>query len=139
VLGPGAAVGTGLRLELGPRARLILGAGAWLGSGTRVEAEGTVTIGAHTLVGARSVLIATSAISVGDDSVIGDESLLRDNVRVGNAVRIGTRACLLPGADVGDGSVVVARSVVDRPVAPGTTVSGVPARPDQTRARSRSR
>jgi carbonic anhydrase/acetyltransferase-like protein (isoleucine patch superfamily) len=92
-----------------------------------VQASGAVGIGARTLVGERSVVIADAGVSVGDSCVIGDEVLLSDNVRVGSRVRIGPRACLMTGAEVPDGTVILARSVVE---GPGRA---------QTVARSRSR
>ena len=44
--------------------------------------------------------------------------------------QIGAGAKILPGVEVGEGSIVGAGSVVNRDVAPGATVKGVPARED---------
>ncbi len=50
-------------------------------------------------------------------------------VRVGRYCFIGTRSVLMPGADVGDGSVIGAASVVRGKVPPWTIMVGNPAQP----------
>jgi acetyltransferase-like isoleucine patch superfamily enzyme len=50
------------------------------------------------------------------------------DTRVGRNCFIGGRSLLLPGIEVGDGSVVGAGSVVTRSVPPGSVVAGNPAR-----------
>ena len=49
-------------------------------------------------------------------------------IRIGNGVWLGAGCIILPGVDVGDGSVVAAGAVVSRDVAPNSLVAGVPAR-----------
>jgi acetyltransferase-like isoleucine patch superfamily enzyme len=49
-------------------------------------------------------------------------------VRIGRNTWIGFDSCILPGVTVGEGSIVGARSVVDRDVPPHTIVAGNPAR-----------
>jgi acetyltransferase-like isoleucine patch superfamily enzyme len=50
-------------------------------------------------------------------------------VVIGRDVVIGASCTILPGVVIGDGAVVSAHSLVNRDVAAGSFVGGVPARP----------
>lgn len=65
---------------------------------------------------------------VGDDVTIGHGAVLH-GCRIGHRVLIGMGAVLLDGAEVGEGSIVAAQSLVrvGFRVPPGTLVAGVPA------------
>lgn len=78
-------------------------------------------------------------ITVGDDSVIGYKTTIlcheflvdewtRGPVVIGKRVMLGANSTVLPGVIIGDGAVVSAHSLVNRDVAPGEVVGGVPAR-----------
>jgi acetyltransferase-like isoleucine patch superfamily enzyme len=78
-------------------------------------------------------------IGVGDNSIIGynttilaHEYLLHEwrtgPVRIGANVTIGANCTILPGVVIGDGAVVSAMSLVNKDVAPGAVVGGVPIR-----------
>jgi acetyltransferase-like isoleucine patch superfamily enzyme len=56
-------------------------------------------------------------------------TFVRNPVSIGNDVVLGENAIVLPGASIGDGARVLPDSVVNARVAPGATVSGIPARP----------
>jgi acetyltransferase-like isoleucine patch superfamily enzyme len=79
-------------------------------------------------------------IYVGDNTIIGynttilaHEYLLHEwrtgPVRIGANVTIGANCTILPGVIIGDGAVVSAMSLVNKDVAAGVTVGGVPIRP----------
>jgi len=85
-------------------------------------------------------------IGVGDNTIVGynttilaHEYLLHEwrtgPVWIGSHVTIGANCTILPGVVIGDGAVVSAMSLVNKDVAPGATVGGVPIRP-LTRSRA---
>lgn len=103
--------------ELDPGVQVL--PGAIVGPGARV--------GRGTLVNTGAIVEHDAVIA--ECSVIDPGAVLTGRVRVGREVEIGSGATLIPDAEVGDGATVGAGAVVVRPVAPGETVVGVPARP----------
>ncbi|HEX5712635.1 MAG TPA: NeuD/PglB/VioB family sugar acetyltransferase [Solirubrobacterales bacterium] len=123
------AAGLALPTLVHPSAHVA--ASATLAAGVQVLPKASV--GPNANVG-RGGLVNTGAIldhdvSVGDFSVIDPGAVLTGRARVGATVEIGSGAVLIPDSEVGDGATVGAGAVVTRPVAPGATVVGVPARP----------
>jgi acetyltransferase-like isoleucine patch superfamily enzyme len=55
------------------------------------------------------------------------ESLVSKPVDIGRNVWIGAHAVILPGIRIGDGAIIGAGAVVNRDVAAGDVVAGVPA------------
>ncbi len=88
---------------------------------------------------------ATSSVSIGDRCRIGRHVQIMDNsfhrleperrherpdslsIVIGDDVWIGPMSLVLPGASIGDGSVVTERSVVMGQIPPRSVVSGAPA------------
>jgi len=101
-----------------------------------------VRVGRHVSAGLSATLdiFFPELISIGDNTILGYDSIilahefLRNELRtgpvvIGRDVVIGAKCTILPGVVIGDGAVVAAHSLVNRDVAPGTVVGGVPARP----------
>ena len=76
-------------------------------------------------------------IEIGDNTVIGNTTAIltheflshgsrKGRVKIGKDVTIGIMTIILPGVTIGDGAVVAAYSLVNRNVAPGAMVGGVP-------------
>jgi acetyltransferase-like isoleucine patch superfamily enzyme len=93
-----------------------------------------------------SCIIAYEKITVGASSLIGAGSLVCDSdmheiplgspnpirivpVSIGKSVFLGAGTTVLKGADIGDGAVIGASSVVTGKIAPGVIAAGNPARP----------
>lgn len=114
-------LGRGVRVNVAPGARVVLGDECFLGDGARIEAvAGEVRIGARTLIGARAIVVGLAGVSIGEDCVVGefaavapgDPPLRREPVRIGDRVRIGAHAAVLPGATLAAGTVVGSYVVV---------------------------
>lgn len=144
-----AFVGPGVTMEIGPRARVVLGRWSWLGHGCKLRVhEGELRIGAKTVLGQECTISAYQHVSIGRECIVADRVMLIDfdhgtveterpirdqgiykrDVRVGHNVWIGYGACLLRGVSVGDNAVIGSNSVVARDVSANSVVGGVPAR-----------
>jgi maltose O-acetyltransferase len=107
----------------------------------RLRIGSDCTIGAHVILEFGEVLTIGDRVSLADGVVILTTThqlgakehragpLVRNPVVIGNDVAIDANAIILPGATIGDAARVLANSVVNANVAPGVTVSGIPARP----------
>jgi len=140
------------------RTALIRGIGLDIGSGTRFRGTPKLTsspgplrsklrIGANCTFGTRVILEFGDILTIGDRVTIADGvvilttshqigpkehragPIVRHPVVIGRDAVIAADAIILPGTTIGDGARVLANSVVTASVAPGVTVSGIPARP----------
>lgn len=74
-------------------------------------------------------------VTVGHDTKIGNFCVVNPganisgNVLLGECVLVGTGAQILEGLKIGDHATIGAGAVVTRDVPPGSTVTGIPARP----------
>jgi len=139
----------GVKLEIGPDARLTIGRWAWLGHGCKIRVhEGEVSIGAKTVIGQECTISAFQHVSIGRECIIADRVMLIDfdhgvteverpirnqgiykrDVDVGHNVWIGYGACILRGVTVGDNAIVGTSAVLTRTVPANAVVGGVPAR-----------
>jgi acetyltransferase-like isoleucine patch superfamily enzyme len=144
-----AFVCPGVKLEIAPGARLVLGRWSWLGHGCKVRVhEGEVSIGAKSVLGQECTISCYRHVAIGRECIVADRVMLIDfdhgvveverpvrlqgiymrDVEVGHNVWIGYGACILRGVTVGDNSIIGTNSVVTRDVEPNAVVGGVPAR-----------
>ncbi|WP_246142400.1 acetyltransferase [Lacisediminihabitans profunda] len=121
---------------LGFTAAIAVHPRAGIGSHVRLG-EGTVVCGGVQLSTNSSVGIHVHMnpnATVGHDADIGDyvsinpAATISGDVTIGTGALIGAGAVVLQGLTVGDHAVVGASACVVRPVEPGATVKGVPAR-----------
>jgi maltose O-acetyltransferase len=109
------------------RPRLRIGANCTIGARVILEFGEVLTIGDRVTL-ADGVVILTTSHELGSREHRAGP-LVRNPVVIGNDVVIDADAIILPGTTIGDGARVLANSVVNASVAPGVTVSGIPARP----------
>ncbi len=127
-------VGRGVRFDVKPGGRIVLGAGVALGDGCRlhVGAAGSVTIDAGTALGERCVLTAHDRITIGARCLLADEVVIVDGnpsfddverpvreqgvvaapIAIGDGVRIGPGAAVLSGVTISAGATIGAHAVV---------------------------
>ena len=103
--------------------KLSIGDNVWLGARTYIHNLEPVSIGSNTSV-AHDVFITTG----GHDIKQKNFPFKNLSTTVGSSVWLASRCMLLAGANVGDGAVVAAGSVVTKPVPPFQVVGGSPAK-----------
>lgn len=104
--------------------RISIGNRVAIAYGAAFSARLEIAIGDDVRIGPFAVVMDSDFHVVGDRSAI-DEPLA---VRIESGARLGARVTVLRGSTIGAGAVVLDGSVVSGRVAPGTVVSGVPAR-----------
>lgn len=152
----GATISTRAEVELSPN--LTLGRGTTVSSFTKIKAtDGIVSTGVKCGFGTGCFVAAgTGGIHIGDNTIVGpnvsiiavnynyarldvpleEQGASSQGIRIGRNVWIGAGAVILDGSDIGDNSIVVATSLVNRKFPPNSILQGSPAKVILTRARS---
>lgn len=139
-IGPASSVYLGTMFDVGPRGKVRLGQYA-LVHGARIICDAEIDIGDYALVSWNVVLMDNYRLSPDPaerrrelelvprrDPRRAEAQVPARPIRIGRNVWIGFDACILPGVDIGEGSVIGARSVVSESVEPYSVVVGNPAR-----------
>lgn len=130
-------------------ARMILGKWVHIGNGNKLRAHnGSLRLGDKVVLGSDNVINAHLDIEIGASTLVSDwvyicdfdhamreldrpikdQGLLTTPVRIGPGCWIGTKATVLRGANIGEGSVLAAHTVARGDVPAGSVVGGVPGR-----------
>jgi acetyltransferase-like isoleucine patch superfamily enzyme len=140
----------GRRVELYARpgyGRLVLGRWVHLGDENRLRAhEGTLRVGDKVVLGRDNTVNCYLDVEIGDATIVADwvyvcdfdhvyedvtvpikdQGIVKSPVRIGPDCWVGTKATVLRGSTVGEGSVLAAHTVVRGDVPPYSIVGGVP-------------
>ena len=123
-IGRDSGIYNGTFFDLGPHGELIIGDFCSI-VGAIIATNGRVEIGNYALI-AHSVVIADSFAMAPPDA--GNAGQTRRGVTIGQNAWVGSGAILLGGAQIGEGAIVGAASVVDFEVPAYAVVAGNPAR-----------
>lgn len=137
------------RAEVELSKNLDVGRGTQISSFTKIKsAGGVLRIGERVSIGANCFLSSDrGGIDIGDDSLISplvaivggnyrydrldvptrEQGTTSRGIRIGNNVWIGAGAVVLDGADIGDGAIIAARSVVAGVIPENSIAQGDPA------------
>lgn len=104
---------------------VTIGRGAYINRGVFFDGLDTITIGPRVHVG-MEVMILTGGHALGP-SECRAAALVPGPVTVGSGSWIGARVIIMPGVEIGSGTVVAAGSVVTRSCEANALYAGVPA------------
>jgi acetyltransferase-like isoleucine patch superfamily enzyme len=139
-------LGPGLRVNISPGARLVIGPDVELRHRVTLEVGGTLEIGARSVLTYGVVVQCEERITIGSDCMIGTYCSIVDAnhrfretgsqlewqhletrpITIGDEVLVNTKATV--AGDVGDRAVIAAHGVVVDPIPPRTLAGGLPAR-----------
>jgi acetyltransferase-like isoleucine patch superfamily enzyme len=151
-----ATISTRAEVELSPN--LMLGRGTTVSSFTKIKAtDGVLSTGRKCGFGTGCFIAAgAGGIEIGDNVIFGpnvsviavnyryerlgvpleEQGATSQGIRIGNNVWIGANAVILDGSVIGDNSIVVATSLVNRRFPANSILQGNPAKVILTRSRS---
>ncbi|MFN3863725.1 MAG: acyltransferase [Erythrobacter sp.] len=110
------------RVYLGKRVRIGSRCHLWAG-----PANGCIRLGDEVLFGP-DILVTAAAYRYQCGSPVTEQPVAEADVIIGNDVWLATRAVILPGTTIGDGSIVAAGSVVKGTFPPISIIAGSPAK-----------
>jgi acetyltransferase-like isoleucine patch superfamily enzyme len=126
-IGPGCHLHGFINL-LGSDARLTIGAGTTMVQGSlQLHEAGEIRIGRDCMISSQ-VYVSLSDIHPIFDRATGQRINPAASIHVGDHVWAGLRCMILKGAQVGDGAIIAAGSIVSGPVPGNAVVAGSPAR-----------
>lgn len=138
-VGKGFTTGHNCRLEALPQTAtddklLVIGDQVQLNDNVHITACLSVVIGNHVLMASK---VYISDVSHGSYNEINSSEpgeppasrpLVTRPVRIHDNVWLGDGVCVLPGVEIGYGSIIGANAVVNRSIPPNSIAAGIPAR-----------
>lgn len=107
---------------------LVVGDNVDFAKDVLITTDGGVTVGHRTLVGYRSQILSANHNVPPKPQRIFEAGHTKAPVKIGDDVWIGANSIILPGVEIGSGSVIAAGSVVTKNVPAFSYAAGVPAR-----------
>lgn len=126
-IGNGCAIERGIRITT--KGGLRIGEGCNVNRGCLLDGRGGLEIGRRVNISPEALLV-TAEHDPNSPQFAGRAG----SVIIGDHAWLAMRAVILPGARVGDGTIVAAAAVVRRNIQPRTIVAGNPAVPIGTRS-----
>lgn len=108
-------------IEIGARVHLNTGCALWAG-----PTRGRIVLGDDVLFGP-DVFVITSNYRFNDGAPVNDQAMDEADVIIGKDVWVGTKSVILPGAQIGDGAIIAAGSMVRGQIPAGAIAGGNPA------------
>lgn len=119
---PDAVFQNASRITIGKRVRIGSRCHLWAG-----PADGRICLGDDVLFGP-DVLVTAASYRYDLGCPVTDQPMAEGDVTIGNDVWLATRAVVLPGTTIGDGSIVAAGAVVRGHFPPMSIIAGAPAK-----------
>jgi acetyltransferase-like isoleucine patch superfamily enzyme len=119
---PDAVFQNAARIEIGHRVRIGSRCHLWAG-----PSHGRIILGDDVLFGP-DVLLTAASYRHDLGSPVTDQPMAEADIVIGNDVWLATRAIILPGTTIGDGSIIAAGAVVKGDFPPMSIIAGSPAR-----------
>lgn len=129
--------------------QMKIGSGTVIARGVSVLSPQRIVIGDHTLINSGAILDGRGGLIIGDNVDVAWHVAILTSYHdyqdceykaalsrcvLNDRACIATRAIILPGVEIGEGSVVAAGAVATKDVPKWTIVAGVPAKPLRTRS-----
>ncbi len=114
--------------------RLVLGRDVGISSHSQLNAAGGIEIGDDTLIGPGCAIWSVNHRFEELDTPVRLQGYAPQPVTIGRDCWLAAHVTVLPGVQIGEGSIVAAGAVVTRSCEPGSILAGVPARAVGTRA-----
>jgi len=127
-LGRGTRVSsfTKIKVANGP---LVTGANCGFGTGCFLDSGAVgIRMGDYVICGPNVSIIATNYQYANASIVFEQQGLSSKGIAIGRNVWIGANSVVLDGSDIGDNSIVVANSLVNRRFPPNSIIQGNPAK-----------
>ena len=102
----------------------------WVGEGAVLDASGGLEIGAHTSIGLNVMIWSHTSFlaNLKMDNVKGSKYIARAKTTIGKGCFIAGPSVVLHGVSIGDKSMVMPMSVINKDIPPNSLVGGNPAR-----------
>jgi len=126
-IGEGVTLSDGCSLQVGPRARLVLGDHVFVGRHSVLAAAELIEIGSGTLV-AEHCTIRDQNHQLEPEERSREVNAITEPVHIAPSVWIGAGVRVLKGASIGEGSVIAANAVVTGEIPARVIAGGIPAR-----------
>jgi acetyltransferase-like isoleucine patch superfamily enzyme len=127
-LGRGTTVSSFVKIKTS-HAPLVTGQHCGFATGCFVETGAVgITLGDHVIFGPNVSVIASNYKYARVHMPLEEQGITSKGIRIGNNVWIGANCVILDGSELGDNTIVVAGSLVNRKFPPNCIVQGNPAK-----------